>query len=123
MFFTGFKVAVKLKFIVSRNGRSTTRNGDFIGKDWNAKITGYFYIKLQARQEQRMCLLLVGLIFSTTEPLVLNHFLPIYQPFPFLIQFHSQSNSFSLVCLERFKILVCDDLFLCSSHSTVVSLF
>lgn len=33
MFFTGFKVAVKLKFIVSRNGRSTTRNGDFIGKD------------------------------------------------------------------------------------------
>lgn len=26
MFFTGFKVAVKLKFIVSRNGRSTTRN-------------------------------------------------------------------------------------------------
>ena len=72
MFFTGFKVAVKLKFIVSRNGRSTTRNGDFIGKDWNAKITGYFYIKLQARQEQRMCLLLVGLIFSTTEPLVLN---------------------------------------------------
>lgn len=58
MFFTGFKVAVKLKFIVSRNGRSTTRNvrsvtrnGDFIGKDWNAKITGYFYIKLQARQE------------------------------------------------------------------------
>ena len=48
MFFTGFKVAVKLKFIVSRNGRLTTRNGDFIGKDWNAKITGYFYINLKS---------------------------------------------------------------------------
>ena len=40
------------------------------------------------------------------------HFRPIYQPFPVFIQFDSKPYHFSLVCLERFQVLVCDNLVL-----------
>ena len=47
-------------------------------------------------------------------------FFPIQQSFSFIIQFDSQSYHFSLICLERLKILVCDDLVNGSFLSTVV---
>ena len=48
-------------------------------------------------------------------------FFPIQQSFSFIIQFDSQSNHFSLVSLERLKILVRDDL-VDGSHRELASL-